>query len=302
MENIILVNEEDEGIRIDKYISDQLNNISRTHIQNLLVNNNILVNNLACKSNYKVKAGDNIVLNIPEAQSLNIEPENIELNILYEDKDIIVINKPKGMVIHPAPGHYTGTLVNALMYHCKNDLSGINGVLRPGIVHRIDMNTTGAIIACKNDNAHQAISLQLKEHSIQRKYQAIVHGIIKEDSGTIDAPIGRNPSDRKLMSINYKNGKEAITHFKVLKRFNSYTHIECELKTGRTHQIRVHLKSIHHPLLGDNVYAPSMKNVHHLTGQTLHAGLLGIIHPTTKEYMEFNAPLPDYFENLLEIL
>lgn len=302
MENTILVNEEDEGIRIDKYISDQLNNISRTHIQNLLVNNNILVNNLACKSNYKVKAGDNIVLNIPEAQSLNIEPENIELNILYEDKDIIVINKPKGMVIHPAPGHYTGTLVNALMYHCKNDLSGINGVLRPGIVHRIDMNTTGAIIACKNDNAHQAISLQLKEHSIQRKYQAIVHGIIKEDSGTIDAPIGRNPSDRKLMSINYKNGKEAITHFKVLKRFNSYTHIECELKTGRTHQIRVHLKSIHHPLLGDNVYAPSMKNVHHLTGQTLHAGLLGIIHPTTKEYMEFNAPLPDYFENLLEIL
>ena len=240
-------------------------------------------------------------LEVPEAVEPEIEAESIPLDILYEDKDIILINKPKGMVVHPAAGHYSQTLVNGLMYHCRGELSGINGVMRPGIVHRIDMDTTGVLIVCKNDFAHNSIAEQLKVHSITRKYYAIVHGVIGEDEGTVDAPIGRHPVDRKKMSINYKNGKHAVTHYRVLERFKQFTYVECQLETGRTHQIRVHMASLNHPLLGDSVYRPS-KCPFKLQGQTLHAGVLGIIHPRTGEYMEFSAPLPEYFENLLEKL
>ena len=228
--------------------------------------------------------------------------EPMDLDVLYEDEDIILINKPKGMVVHPAAGHYTHTLVNGLLDHCRGQLSGINGVMRPGIVHRIDMDTTGAIIACKNDLAHSCLAEQLKEHSITRRYQAIVHGVLKEDEGTVDAPIGRHPVERKKMSINYNNGREAVTHYKVLRRFRQYTHVECRLETGRTHQIRVHMASIHHPLLGDAVYGPARCPIPGLQGQTLHAGVLGIRHPRTGAYMEFTAPLPDYFAKLLRTL
>jgi pseudouridine synthase, rluA family len=223
------------------------------------------------------------------------------LDIVYEDDDVILINKPKGMVVHPAAGHYTGTLVNGLMHHCKDNLSGINGVLRPGIVHRIDMDTTGILIACKNDVAHQKISEQLKEHSITRRYRALVYGVIKEDEGVVNAPIGRHPIDRKKMAINLKNGKNAITHYRVLERFREYTYIECELETGRTHQIRVHMASLHHPLVGDQVYGPE-KNPFHLQGQCLHAMVLGFVHPRTHEYMEFCTDLPQYFSELLKKL
>ena len=245
---------------------------------------------------------DRIELEVPEAVEPEIDAEPMDLDILYEDQDVILINKPKGMVVHPAAGHCSHTLVNGLMYHCKGQLSGINGVMRPGIVHRIDMDTTGVIIACKNDMAHSSIAAQLKEHSITRRYQAIVHGVISEDEGTVDAPIGRHPVERKKMSINYKNGKDAVTHYRVLNRFRQYTHVECRLETGRTHQIRVHMASIRHPLLGDAVYGPAKCPISGLSGQTLHAGVLGFIHPRTGEYMEFSAPLPEYFDKLLHTL
>ncbi|SHI31162.1 RluA family pseudouridine synthase [Parasporobacterium paucivorans] len=299
MKTFLTVNEEDEDVRIDRYIVTQTEDLSRSYIQKLLDENNILVNGKECRSNYKVKTNDVITLDIPALQVPDILAENIKLDILYEDHDIIVVNKPKGMVVHPAAGHYSGTLVNALLYHCRDELSGINGVLRPGIVHRIDMNTTGVIVACKNDMAHRDISEQLKEHSITRRYRAIVHNIIKEDSGTINAPIGRNPNDRKKMCINHKNGRVAITEYKVLERFRKYTYVECTLQTGRTHQIRVHMASIHHPLLGDDVYGSKNSN---LQGQTLHAEVLGFIHPTSRIYMEFEAPLPEYFRHLLDSL
>ncbi|MDD5829521.1 MAG: RluA family pseudouridine synthase [Lachnospira sp.] len=296
-----VVDENESGQRIDKYISLKEADISRSYIQKLIKEGNIKINNEECKSNYKVCLNDHIVIEIPEAKELEIEAENIPLDIIYEDDDIIVVNKPKGMVVHPAAGHYSGTLVNALMYHCKNDLSGINGVLRPGIVHRIDMNTTGVIVACKNDYAHDKIAQQLSVHSITRKYYAIAQNAFKEQEGTVDAPIGRNPVDRKKMAIDRKNGKRAVTHYKVLENFKNCAYIECQLETGRTHQIRVHMTSIGHPLLGDDVYS-SGKSAYNLTGQTLHAGVLGFIHPRTGEYVEFSAPLPEYFQNVLNDL
>ena len=238
---------------------------------------------------------------MPELVEMDILPEKMELDILYEDSDVLVVNKPKGMVVHPAAGHYSDTLVNAIMYHCKGNLSGINGILRPGIVHRIDMDTTGALVVCKNDLSHQCLSEQLKEHSITRKYRAIVHGELKEMEGTVDAPIGRDPNNRKKMCINTANGKRAVTHFKVLKQLKGYTYIECQLETGRTHQIRVHMTSIGHPLIGDEVYG-NRSCKFKLQGQTLHAMILGFIHPSTNEYVEFEAPLPEYFQHLLDVL
>ena len=288
----------DSGLRIDKYLSTVNEQLSRSYIQKLLKSGLVLVDGKPVKASYQVEEGEVISLDIPEAVEPEIEPEDMDLDILYEDMDVILINKPKGMVVHPAAGHYSHTLVNGLMYHCKDQLSGINGVMRPGIVHRIDMDTTGVIIACKNDMAHNSIAAQLKEHSITRRYQAIVHGVLKDDTGTIDAPIGRHPTDRKKMSINYNHGKNAVTHYKVLKRFRQYTHVECRLETGRTHQIRVHMASIRHPLLGDTIYGP--KNDMGLTGQCLHARVLGFVHPRTGEYVEFEAPLPEYFQKLLE--
>ncbi len=292
----------DNGLRIDKYLSTVNEQLSRSYIQKLLKSGLVLVDGKPVKASYQVDEGDVISFDIPEAVEPEIEPEDMDLDILYEDQDVILVNKPKGMVVHPAAGHYSHTLVNGLMYHCKDQLSGINGVMRPGIVHRIDMDTTGVIIACKNDMAHNSIAAQLKEHSITRRYQAIVHGVLKEDTGTIEGPIGRHPTDRKKMSINYNNGKPAVTHYKVLKRFRQYTHVECRLETGRTHQIRVHMASIGHPLLGDLVYGPGKCPVPGLQGQTLHAGILGFIHPRTGEYMEFTAPLPEYFAKLLNTL
>ena len=292
----------DSGLRIDKYLSTVNEQLSRSYIQKLLKSGLVLVDGKPVKASYQVDEGDVISLDIPEAVEPEIEPENMDLDILYEDQDVILVNKPKGMVVHPAAGHYSHTLVNGLMHHCKDQLSGINGVMRPGIVHRIDMDTTGVIIACKNDMAHNSIAAQLKEHSITRRYQAIVHVVLKDDAGTVEGPIGRHPTDRKKMSINYNNGKSAVTHYKVLKRFRQYTHVECRLETGRTHQIRVHMASIGHPLLGDLVYGPGKCPIPGLQGQTLHAGVLGFIHPRTGEYMEFTAPLPEYFAKLLNTL
>lgn len=289
------------GERIDKFLSDSLPDVSRSYLQKLIKDGQVTVNQKTVKSNYKLNAGDLLFMEEPELQEPDIEAEDIPLDILYEDSDLLIVNKPKGMVVHPSAGHYSGTLVNALMHYCKDDLSGINGVLRPGIVHRIDMDTTGSLLVCKNDFTHNHIAEQLKVHSITRIYHAIVHGILKEDEGIINAPIGRHPIDRKKMSINHKNGKEAVTHYKVLKRFKNFTYIECRLETGRTHQIRVHMSSISHPLLGDAVYGPS-KSPYKLQGQTLHAKTIGIIHPRTEEYIEVNAPLPEYFSDLLDKL
>ena len=298
--NIIYVTEEMEGNRIDKFLSEQFSDLTRSYIQKLLKSNSILVNNTPVKASYKTTENDIITIDIPESITPEIIPENIPIDVVYEDSDVILINKPKGMVVHPATGHYTGTLVNALMYHCKDDLSGINGVMRPGIVHRIDMDTTGILIVCKNDFSHNCIANQLKEHSIHRKYYAIVHGNLKIDEGTIDAPIGRHPVERKKMAI-VSNGKHAVTHYKVIERFGNFTWVECQLETGRTHQIRVHMQSIGHPLLGDMVYGPS-KCPFHLQGQTLHAYTLGFIHPRRNEFLSFEVPLPQYFEKLVNSL
>ena len=295
------ISEELEEERIDKCISMLIDSLSRSFIQKMIKEEKVSVNGKPVKGSYRVKTDDEVTFELPESVEPDIEPEDIPLNVLYEDKDVIVVNKPKGMVVHPAAGHYSGTLVNALMHHCGNDLSGINGVMRPGIVHRIDMDTTGSIIICKNDKAHNSIAEQLKEHSINRRYHAICYGVLKEDQGTIDQPIGRHPVERKKMAINAKNGKEAVTHYRVLKRFSGYTYIECVLETGRTHQIRVHMASIGHPLLGDEVYS-NRKSPFKLQGQTLHAKILGFKHPSTGEYVEADAPLPEYFQHLLDIL
>ena len=301
----IVIEKNEAGQRLDKFLAKYMNEASKSFFYKMMRKKNITLNGKKCEGNEKLAEGDVVKLflaedTIEKFSSIQVqEVKKVDLDILYEDDDILVVNKPKGMVVHPAAGHYTGTLVNAIMYHCKDRLSGINGVMRPGIVHRIDMDTTGSLLVCKNDTAHQILAEQLKEHSIKRIYHAIVHGNIKEDSGTVNAPIGRHPIDRKKMSINEKNGRNAVTHYRVLERFGDYTYIACELETGRTHQIRVHMASIHHPLLGDCVYGPA-KCPWTLQGQTLHAKILGIIHPRTGKYMEFDAPLPEYFENLLK--
>ncbi len=297
----LIIEDNNTGERIDKFLSDMLSSYSRSYIQKLISDGLVLVDNNNIKSNYKLQSGDKITVYIPVPKELEITAENIPLDIIYEDEDIIVVNKPKGMVVHPSAGHYSGTLVNALMYHCKDKLSGINGVLRPGIVHRIDMDTTGVIVACKNDAAHISISSQLKEHSITRYYYAICHNSFNVKEGVVDAPIGRHPTDRKKRAINRINGKRAVTHYEVIENFGKYAYIKCRLETGRTHQIRVHMASISHPLLGDTMYS-NAKSPFLLEGQTLHAGVLGFIHPRTGQYVEFNAPLPDYFERLLKIL
>lgn len=286
---------------MDKYLSDLLPELSRSYLQRLMKEGRVFLNGVAVRPKDKAVLGAVVELEVPEAVEPEIEPEDLPLEILYEDRDVILINKPKGMVVHPAAGHTSGTLVNALLYHCKGELSGINGVLRPGIVHRIDRDTTGVLIACKNDQAHNHIAEQLREHSITRRYRAIVWGNIKEDEGTVDAPIGRHPVDRKRMAVVQRGGREAITHYRVIERFGEFTYIECRLETGRTHQIRVHMTSIGHPLLGDEVYSRA-KAPFRLEGQTLHAMVLGFVHPSTGEYMEFEAPLPEYFVHLLEVL
>ena len=296
---VFKIAEELDGERIDKALGALIDSLSRSFIQKFIKDGKVTVNSVVVKSSYKVSTDDEVIFELPEAVEPDIRAENIPLDILYEDADVIVVNKPKGMVVHPAAGHYSGTLVNALMYHCGEGLSGINGVMRPGIVHRIDMDTTGSLIVCKNDLAHNSIAAQLKEHSINRVYHAICYGYIKEDEGTIHKPIGRHPSDRKKMAVNEK-GKDAITHYKVLKRFGKYTYISCKLETGRTHQIRVHMASIGHPLLGDEVYS-GRSCPFKLQGQCLHAMTLGFIHPRSGEYIEVNAPIPTYFNKLLDV-
>lgn len=295
------VTEEYEDERIDKYMSVLIDSLSRSFIQKMIKDGKVLKDGDPVKANYRLKTDDEISFELPEAVEPDILPEEIPLDILYEDNDVLVVNKPKGMVVHPAAGHYSGTLVNALMYHCRDSLSGINGVMRPGIVHRIDRDTTGSLIVCKNDKAHASIAEQLKEHSIVRRYRAVVHGVIKEDEGVINQMIGRHPTDRKKMAAGVKNGKEAVTHYKVLQRFRNFTYVECRLETGRTHQIRVHMDSIGHPLLGDEVYGVR-KSPYKLQGQTLHAMILGFVHPSTGEYVETSAPLPEYFEHLLHVM
>ena len=294
------ITEELEDERIDKCLSALIDSLSRSYIQKMVKEGQVTVNGQPVKGSYRLNCGDMVRFSLPEAVEPDIEPENIPLDILYEDSDVIVVNKPKGMVVHPAAGHYSGTLVNALMYHCGKQLSGINGIMRPGIVHRIDMDTTGSVIVCKNDTAHQKIAAQLKEHSVTRRYHAICLGVLKEDQGIIDSPIGRHPTDRKKMAVDVRNGKHAVTHYRVLQRFEKYTYIECELETGRTHQIRVHMASLGHPLLGDEVYG-AQKCSFKLQGQTLHAKTLGFIHPSTEEYIEVDAPLPEYFQHLLSV-
>jgi len=295
------ITEDLEDERIDKCISSLLDSLSRSYIQKLIKEGQVLVNDRSVKGSYRVKASDEVYFLLPESVEPDIEPQDIPLDVLYEDKHVIVVNKPKGMVVHPAAGHYDGTLVNALLYHCGKELSGINGVMRPGIVHRIDQDTTGSIIVCKNDTAHREIAMQLRNHTITRCYHAICHGIIEEENGTINKPIGRHPRERKKMAVNEKNGKPAITHYQVLKRFRNYTYVACTLETGRTHQIRVHMASIGHPILGDEIYC-NRKSPFKLNGQTLHARILGFKHPENGAYVEVAAPLPEYFQHLLEIL
>lgn len=293
---------EERGLRIDRYLADHLDGQSRNSIQKLIEEGLVLVNGNACRASYKLQEKDQIFVSVPDAVLTELRPERIPLDILYEDDQLLIVNKPKEMVVHPAPGHNTGTLVNAIMYHCGKELSGINGEIRPGIVHRIDMNTTGSLIVCKTDAAHRFIASQIKEHSVHRVYRAIVYGHLNPTEGTIRTSIGRDPRDRKKMSVGVKNGRQAITHYRELARLkNNFSYVEFELETGRTHQIRVHMASIGHPILGDQVYGPK-KSPYHLEGQTLHAMTIGFVHPTSKRYVEFTAPLPEYFQHLLAIL
>ncbi len=298
LENYI-IDEEHACKRLDVFISEIHDNMSRSYAQGIIEKEQVRVNNKIKKSNYKLKLKDQVDIEISDPVELQVEAENIPLNIIYEDGDIIVVNKPQDMVVHPAPGNYTGTLVNALLYHCK-DLSGINGVIRPGIVHRIDKDTSGILVVAKNDTSHNFLAAQLKDHSMKRTYYAIVEGIIKEDEGTVETQIGRHPVERVKMAI-VKDGKEAITNYSVIERFKNNTLVECRLETGRTHQIRVHMAHLHHPLVGDEVYG-FKKQRFKLKGQALHAKNLGLIHPTTREYMEFDSELPEYFKEILNKL
>ncbi len=289
------------GKRLDAWLAEQFEELSRSYLQKLIKEGRVLANQKPVRSNYRLSGGEEILLDLPEPEPLSVEPEPIPLEIVYEDKDLLFINKPKGMVVHPAPGHPRGTLVNGLLYHCGNELSGINGVQRPGIVHRIDRDTTGLLVVCKNDFAHNHVARQLAEHTITRRYRAIVHGVLREEEGTIDQPIARSRTNRLKMAVDPVRGKRAVTHYRVLQRFEHYTYIECRLETGRTHQIRVHMTWQQHPLLGDPLYG-ARKSPFHLEGQTLHAGVLGLIHPRAGQYLEREAPLPAYFQDLLQIL
>ncbi len=289
------------GVRIDKFICENLDDLTRSSVQKIIENGNVLVNGKSVNKNYKCKINDEIEVTIPDAVPLDVKAENIPLNIVYEDADLLVVNKPKGMVVHPANGNYSNTLVNALLHHCKDSLSGINGVIRPGIVHRIDKDTSGLLIVAKNDASHLSLASQIKEHSFTRAYEAVLYGNIKEDEITVNQPIGRNPKDRKKMAVTLKNSKSAVTHFYVIKRFGDFTHVRCVLETGRTHQIRVHSAYIGHPVAGDEVYGPK-KVITELHGQCLHAKQIGFVHPKTGEYMEFESELPDYFKSFLNKL
>lgn len=294
----LIVGEDMAGERLDKFVSSSLSDITRSFVQKLIDKKNISVNSNYKSCNYKIRYNDIIEVNIPSPEIIKTLPENIPLNIIYEDDDLLVVNKPKGMVVHPAVGNFTGTLVNALLYHCGDTLSGINGEIRPGIVHRIDKDTSGLLIVAKNDYAHNKLALQIKEHSFNREYEAVVYGNIKNQEGIIDAPIGRNPADRKKMAVTSKASKNAITHYRVLNRYNGFTHIKLKLETGRTHQIRVHMAYIGHPVAGDILYGPK-KVIKSLNGQCLHARLIGFIHPRSGKYIEFETELPDYFKNFL---
>lgn len=290
---------EESKTRIDKFIAEQLPDVSRSQVQLWIGDGKVLVNGQVVKSNYKLNIGDHIELSVPEPEAVDLQPEPIPIEVVYEDRDVIVVNKQRGLVVHPAPGHSSGTLVNALMYHCK-DLSGINGELRPGIVHRIDKDTSGLLMAAKNDKAHASLAAQLKDHSVTRRYLALVHGNLSHDQGTVDAPIGRDTNDRKMFAVTERNSKHAVTHFMVLERFGDYTLLELKLETGRTHQIRVHMKFIGHPLVGDPMYGRN-KGIR-MDGQALHAAVLGFVHPSSGEYLEFSAPLPEDIEDVLASL
>lgn len=298
MEKFVLnVEETDSGIRLDKWLaSKKETDMTRTAVQNLIESGGVIVNGKTVSKNYKQKSGDVIEVTIPDPVELDAKPEDIPLDIVYEDESLLVVNKPKGMVVHPAPGNYSGTMVNALMYHCKGRLSGINGVIRPGIVHRIDKNTSGLLIVAKTDTAHNFLAEQIKEHSFTREYELVAEGRFRETEGTVNAPIGRNPDDRKKMCVIYTNSKNAVTHYSVIEQFEKYAHLKCRLETGRTHQIRVHMSYIGHPVLGDDVYGKPFKGI---DGQCLHAKKIGFIHPVSHEYMEFDSELPEYFKEIL---
>lgn len=298
---VFAVEENQVGLRLDKYLAEQFPDKTRTSLQKLIDNQAVLVNGQESSKNYKLKAQDCVTVEIPEPVELDVCPQNIPLEIVYEDDALLVVNKPKGMVVHPAPGNPDGTLVNALLYHCGDSLSGINGVIRPGIVHRIDKNTSGLLMIAKNDAAHQSLAAQIKEHSFLREYEAVVYGRVQEDTGTVCAPIGRSKADRKKMCVTAQNSKEAVTHFTVLRRYRRFTHIRCRLETGRTHQIRVHMAYLGHPVAGDEVYGPK-KVITQLGGQCLHAKVLGFVHPVTGQWMQFDSDLPDYFIRFLASL
>lgn len=300
-ERVFLV--EQSGQRLDKWLTEQMEDMTRSAVQNLIEMGAVTCKGTALVKSAKLNVGDEVLVTFPKLQKLEIQPENLPLEIVYEDQDLLVVNKPKGMVVHPAPGNYTGTMVNALLFHCGNSLSGINGVIRPGIVHRIDKDTSGLLIVAKNDFAHVNLARQIQEHSFRREYRAVVYGTMKEDSGTVAQPIGRHPTDRKKMAVlpNSSSARAAVTHFEVLERFVGFTYLRLRLETGRTHQIRVHMAFLGHPVAGDPVYGPK-KVIHSLNGQCLHAGLIGFLHPRNGEYMEFTAPVPEVFQSFLERL